>query len=151
MPQEHGTVQLQRGAHLEGLVCFLRSHCCYPHLTLPSYTHPQKMTFLFFRAAPETYRSLQARGELKLQLPAYATATPDPSCICDLHCSLWQHQLLNPLSKARYWTHILIDTCQILNLQSTAGTPHSQKMTLMPQSQGQFNLIFLFFLSFFFF
>ena len=37
------------------------------------------------------------------QLPAYTTATTtqDPSHVCDLHHSLWQHQILNPLSKAR--------------------------------------------------
>ena len=42
-------------------------------------------------------------GELELQLPAYttATATPDLSHICDLHYSLWQCRILNPLNKAR--------------------------------------------------
>ena len=37
------------------------------------------------------------------QLPAYTTATamPDLSCLCDLHLSLLQHQILNPLSEAR--------------------------------------------------
>ena len=40
--------------------------------------------------------------ELELQLLAYttATATPDPSSICDLRHSLWQRQILNPLSEA---------------------------------------------------
>ena len=39
----------------------------------------------------------------ELQLPAYttATATWDLSCVCDLHCSLWQHRVFNPLSEAR--------------------------------------------------
>ena len=39
----------------------------------------------------------------ELQLPAYATATatPDPRCICNLHHSLQQHWILNPLGKAR--------------------------------------------------
>ena len=37
----------------------------------------------------------------ELQLPAYATATPDPSHICDLHHSSQQRPILNPLSKAR--------------------------------------------------
>ena len=39
----------------------------------------------------------------ELQLLAYATATamPDPSCICDLHCSSQQCWILNPLSGAR--------------------------------------------------
>ena len=41
--------------------------------------------------------------ESELQLLAYAIAmaTPDPSYICDLHCSWRQHQILNPLSEAK--------------------------------------------------
>ena len=41
--------------------------------------------------------------ESELQLPAYiiATATQDPSCICDLYHSSQQRQILNPLSKAK--------------------------------------------------
>ena len=50
-----------------------------------------------------------------LQLPAYttATATPDPSCVCNLHHSSWQHWILNPLSEARDQTCVLMDTSQI--------------------------------------
>ena len=41
--------------------------------------------------------------ELELWLLACttATATLDPSHICDLHHSLWQPQISNPLSEAR--------------------------------------------------
>ena len=48
----------------------------------------------------------------ELQLPAYTTATamPDPSHICNLGSSLWQHQILNPLSEARDQTCILTET-----------------------------------------
>ena len=62
-------------------------------------------------------------AELEPQLPAYtiATATPDLSCICNLHSSLWQWQILNPLSKARDWTHIFMYTSQVLNLLSHNG------------------------------
>ena len=37
------------------------------------------------------------------EMPAYTTATTvqDPSCVCDLHHSSQQHQIFNPLSKAR--------------------------------------------------
>ena len=44
--------------------------------------------------------------ESELQLPAAGTAmaAPDLSCICDLHCSLRQGQILNPLSQARHQT-----------------------------------------------
>ena len=50
-------------------------------------------------------------AELELQLQAYATAMakPDPSHICNLHCSLQQCQILNPQSEARDQIHILRD------------------------------------------
>ena len=51
------------------------------------------------------------------QLPAYTTATAmlDPSHICNLCCSLWKCQILNPLSKGRNRTHLLMDSSQVLN------------------------------------
>ena len=61
--------------------------------------------------------------ESKLQLWAYvtATATSDPSPICDLHCSSKQCQILNSLSEAGNWTHILLDTSRVLNLLNHNG------------------------------
>ena len=58
--------------------------------------------FWSFRAIPAAYGGFQATG-LELKLLAYTTARamPDPSCICDLHHSSWQHQIFNPLRKAR--------------------------------------------------
>ena len=49
--------------------------------------------------------------ESELQLLAYTTARamPDLSCVCDLHHSSWQYQILNPLSKARDQTGVLMD------------------------------------------
>ena len=60
-------------------------------------------------------RNIEVPGvgvKLELQLEVYATAiaTPDPSHICDLHHSSRQRQILNPLSKARDRTHILMGT-----------------------------------------
>ena len=56
--------------------------------------------------------------ESELQLLAYttATATRDPSCICELHHILQKHRILNPLSEAKNQTHILMDISQIHNL-----------------------------------
>ena len=57
--------------------------------------------YLFiFRVTPVAYGS-SIGVKLELQLPAYATvvAMPDPSCVCDLHHSSPQCQILNPLSK----------------------------------------------------
>ena len=49
--------------------------------------------------------------KLELQLLAYATATAmsDPSHICNLYHSSRQCWILNPLSKARDPTHVLMD------------------------------------------
>ena len=56
------------------------------------------------------------RVESELQLPAYAkaTATRDPSCICNLLHSLQQH----PVRMARRETHILMDISWVLNSPS---------------------------------
>ena len=53
--------------------------------------------------------------ESELQLPTYtiATATWDPSHLCNLHHSSRQHQILHPLSGARDWTRNLMDTSQV--------------------------------------
>ena len=58
--------------------------------------------------------------KLELQMLAYtsASATPHLSHICDLHHCSQQLQILNPLSKARDWTCILMDTTCILNPMS---------------------------------
>jgi len=61
----------------------------------------------------------------ELLLPAYAraTATPDLSCICDLHHSSWQCWILNPLSEARDQTCIHMVPSQIRFHCATMGTP----------------------------
>jgi len=50
--------------------------------------------------------------EAELQLLAYttATATQDPSHVCDLPHSSRQHGILNPLSEDRAQTCVLMDT-----------------------------------------
>ena len=83
----------------------------FPPQTLRACPHPPT-SFVFL--GPHLWHMKVPRLGIKseLPLPAYTTAvaTPDPSCIWDLHCSLWQHQILNPLSKARDQTRILMDT-----------------------------------------
>ena len=75
--------------------------------------------------SPVAYGSSQARGRIRAAAEAYATATAnqDLSIICDLCCSLWQHRILNPLSKARDQNCILMDTSQIINPLNQTGTP----------------------------
>ena len=61
--------------------------------------------------------------ELELQLLAYTTvtSTQDPSLVCSLHHSSQQHQILNPLSKARGGTCSLMHTSRVCNLLSHNG------------------------------
>ena len=53
--------------------------------------------------------------ELELQPLAYtiAIARSDLSRICDLHHSLQQHRILNPLSEVRDQTRVIMDASQI--------------------------------------
>ena len=59
----------------------------------------------------------------ELQLPAYATATAtwDPSPVCDQQHSSWKPWIFNPLNKARDHTRILLAISQVLNLLSHNG------------------------------
>ena len=56
---------------------------------------------------------LRVKPELELLAYVTATATQDPSRICDLQHSSWQHRILNPLSKARDQTLILMDISRV--------------------------------------
>ena len=60
------------------------------------------------------YGGSQARGLIGAIATSYttATATQDPSRICDLHHSSWQHWILNPLNEARDQTHELMNPTQ---------------------------------------
>ena len=68
--------------------------------------------------------------ESELQLPACATATQDPSHICDLHHSSRQRQILNPLREARDQTLNLMVPSQIRFLCATTGTPQTTFLKL---------------------
>ena len=56
---------------------------------------------------------LGVQSELQLLAYTTATATPDASCICNLHQSSQEHQILDPLSEARDRTCVLMDASQI--------------------------------------
>ena len=58
--------------------------------------------YIYFRAAPEAYRGSRLGVKSEMELLAYATATAmqDLSHVTELHHSLWQCRILNPLSEA---------------------------------------------------
>ena len=65
-----------------------------------------------FRAVSRHMEVPRLGVKSELSLPAYTTATArgDLSRVCNLHHSSRHHWILNPLSMARDWTCILMDT-----------------------------------------
>ena len=119
--------------HLEDFRGCQRQKNVTVHLTscsssLRERTWARNPAFFFF-LGPYLWRMevLRLWVQSELQLPAYttATATQDPSHICNSHCSLWQRRILNPPSEARDQTHILMDISWVLNPLATTGTPRS--------------------------
>ena len=80
--------------------------------------------FLGLQVRHREVPGLGVKSELQLLAYAIAIATLDPSRICDLDHSSRQCQILNPLSKARDGTHILMDTSQVRFQCTTRGTPY---------------------------
>ena len=69
--------------------------------------------FFFFPGLHPQHMEVSRLGaESELQLPAYVTttATFGLSCIRNIHHGSWQRQILNPLSRARDQTYILMVT-----------------------------------------
>ena len=64
---------------------------------------------------------LGAKSELQLPACATVTATQDLRLVCYLHHSSQQHQILNPLCKARDETCILMNASQVRNLLNHNG------------------------------
>ena len=83
------------------------------------------LVFCFLGPRPWHMGAPRLGVKSELQMLAYATATAmqDLSYVWDLHYSSWQWQVPNPLSKARDWICILIDTSQIHFHWATMGTP----------------------------
>ena len=91
----------------------------HPHVTSANH-------FFFLELYPwhmEVPR-LGVKSELQLLTYATATATWDPSHVCDLHHSSRQCWSLNPLSEARDQTYNLMDTSWTHFCCATTGTPN---------------------------
>ena len=63
-------------------------------------------------------------SELQLLVYTTATATWEPSHVCDLHRSSKQRLFLYSVSEARDGTHILLDTSQLCNPLSHHRNSH---------------------------
>ena len=84
---------------------------------------------VFFRAAPTAYGDSQARGWIRAVdagvRHSHSNMESKP-CLwpSDLHHSSQQCRILNPLSRARDWTHVLMDASQIVFRWATMGIPY---------------------------
>ena len=81
--------------------------------------------FLFCLKTPMAYGSSQVTGRIGA-IAAGLCHSPtawDLSHVGSLQHSSWQHQIPDPLSKARNQTCVLIDTSQICFCWATMGTP----------------------------
>ena len=85
--------------------------------------HLDAIYFVFLEPHLQHMEVPQLGVEAELQLPAYttATATRDPSHICDLHHGSRQNWILNPLSGSRDRIHILMATSWDCNPLSHYG------------------------------
>ena len=84
--------------------------------------------FFFLGPHPKHMESPRLGVKSKLLLPAYTTAiaTWDSSHICNPHHSSRQCCILNPLSEARDWTRVLMDTSRFINHWAITGSPASE-------------------------
>ena len=85
-----------------------------------------KCTFFFFLGLHLWRMEVPRLGvQLELQLMAYTTATEtqDLNQVCDLYHSSPQPQIPNTPSKARDWTHILMDPSRIRFCCATSRIP----------------------------
>ena len=93
--------------------------------------------FFFFFLGPHPRHMevprLGIQSELQPLAYATATATSDPSCICDLHHSSRQHLILIPLSEARDQTRNLMVPSRIHFRCTTTGPPNVYVSCRSPQ------------------
>ena len=91
------------------------------------------LTFCFlFSSVPAAYGTSQARGWIRDAAAGICHSHSNArSELCLwLHHSSWQRWILNPLSRARDRTHVLIDTSQIHFCWATTGTPQNNFLSL---------------------
>ena len=85
------------------------THSLGPHLVSPK-SFVVVVVFLGPHLEHMEVPRLGVQSELQLLAYTTAAATPDPSCICDLHRSLGPCRIFNPLSEARDGTPLLTHT-----------------------------------------
>ena len=89
----------------------------YKCRSLPETLSQARPEFFFFKGPNPRHMEVPRPGvksELRQLAYTTATATRDPSHVCDLHHSSWQCRIPDPLREARDQTRTLMDTSRIL-------------------------------------
>ena len=120
-------------SHMYPFDCMRLGGIAPPYLFI--YLFVLYLSFVFLVPHPPHMEVPRLGVKSELQLPAYATATatPDPSHFCNLHHSSQQRQTLNPLSKAKDGTRILMVLSQFCFRY--AFILYSSSLSLPPCSQ----------------
>ena len=81
--------------------------------------------FLLFRVTPETHGSSQPRDSIRAAAAGlhHSHSNVDLSCVCNIHRSSEQHQMPDPLIKARDPTRILRVTSWVVTTESQQELP----------------------------
>ena len=106
--------------------------------------HSYTLSFLFFSLIGLYLRHSQARGQIQATAAGlcHSHSKWDPSPVCYLHHSSWQHRIPDPLREARNWTRILMDTSWICFCCAIMGTPSYILSLSYFSLQPLFNFVF---------
>ena len=119
---------------ISGRLCFSILAPPWPTFSLYSLS----VFFFFFFLGPHPwYMEVPGRGWIRAAAAATATATVtlDLSHVFDLHCSSWQHQIINPLSGPRDQTCILMDTLGSVTTEPQGELPTFNLLHPLPDGQ----------------
>ena len=95
--------------------CYLCSELSHEYHEVLFFFFLSFFVFLSFRATLAAYEGSQARGQVgavAAGLHHSHSSTGSEPCLWPTP-QLWQRQILNPMSKARDQTHVLMDASQV--------------------------------------
>ena len=101
---------------------------------LPTWFYSLNFFFrlFFFRPTPMAYEGSQDRCWIGAAASSFCHSHSNKGSERHLHHGFWQCQIFNPLSEARDWTLILMDSSRVLNSPSHNRNSYSLKNLMLP-------------------